>query len=95
VTAQGIQRERWLVADAGLLSGLVATRHQGCRRLGGIPSQLRRTILGATMHTGYKLADLLVILENCKQIEVPMHFKVGAFGPKICDTRQRRRRCSE
>ena len=50
---------------------------------GSAEAGVNRTMLGSTLHAGYRLRDLLGLLETAKQIETLKHFSVGSFAPKM------------
>ena len=59
--------------------------------LGGDKSaNIERTMISSTMHNGERLRDLLGLIESAKQIESLKHFKVGDFGIRMNETKNRR-----
>ncbi len=42
-----------------------------------------RCMTGTSLHAGYRLRDLVGMLETAKQIETLKHFRIGAFGKRM------------
>lgn len=53
-------------------------------------ANIERNMISSTMHNGERLRDLLGLIESAKQIESLKHFKVGDFGVRMNETKDRR-----